>query len=472
MMNDFRNRIDKGVNKKVVLLVVTITSFLTPFMGSSINIALPPIGREFAMDTVQLAWIPTAYLLSAAVFLLPLGRIADIYGRRRIFTYGIIIYTISSLLAATSTSAIMLISLRIPQGIGGAMIYGTGIAILISTYPIEERGKVLGINTAAVYLGLSLGPFLGGLLTQHFGWRSLFLINIPLGLTIITLLLWKLKGEWAEAKGEKFDLSGSVIYGLSIIAMMYGLSLLPEILGLGVILVGTLGFIAFVWWETKAASPILNMSLFKDNRVFAFSNLATLINFSATFAVAFLLSLYLQYTKGFSPQTAGMVLVAMPAVQVILSPLAGRLSDRIAPQILASAGMAITTIGLILLTFLNQNTAIGFILVSLMVLGFGFALFSSPNTNAVMSSVKARTYGVASATLATMRQVGMMLSMGITMLIFSLNIGRVEITPEYYSVFVSSMKIAFVIFAALCFGGIFASLARGKTKKKVSKPSL
>jgi len=462
---------DEGVSKKVVLLVVTIASFATPFMGSSINIALPSIGREFAIDAVLLAWIPTSYLLAATVFLLPLGRIADIYGRKRIFMYGIFIYTISSLLAATSTSALMLILFRIPQGIGGAMIFGTSVAILISAYPKEERGKALGINVAAVYLGLSLGPFLGGLLTQHLGWRSIFLVNLPLGLTIITLLFWKLKGEWAEAKGEKFDLSGSVIYGSAIVAMMWGLSLLPGTLGAGVIAIGILGILAFVWWETRTASPILNMGLFKNNRVFAFSNLAALINYSATFAVTFLLSLYLQYTKGFSPQIAGMVLVSMPAVQAIFSPLAGRLSDRIAPQILASAGMALTTIGLILLTFLSQNTAIGFILVSLMVLGLGFAFFSSPNTNAIMSAVESRTYGVASATLATMRQVGMMLSMGIAMLLFAIYIGRVEITPEYYSLFLESTRIAFVIFAALCFVGIFASLARGRTEKRMSEPS-
>jgi EmrB/QacA subfamily drug resistance transporter len=455
----------KGVSKKVVLVVITIASFLTPFMGSSINIALPPIGREFSMDAVLLAWVPTSYLLSATVFLLPFGRIADIYGMKRIFTYGIVIYTISSLLAATSTSAILLILFRIPQGIGGSMVFGTGVAIIASAYPVKERGRALGINVAAVYLGLTLGPFLGGLLTQHFGWRSIFLANVPLGLIVIILLLWKLKGEWAEAKGEKFDLSGSVIYGLTIVAIMYGLSILPEILGLVVVLIGILGLIAFIWWETKAANPILNMNLFKNNRVFVFSNFAALINYSATFAVSFLLSLYLQYTKGFSPQTAGMVLLSMPAVQAIFSPLAGGLSDRIAPQILASIGMAITTMGLILLTFLGQNTAIGFILVSLAILGFGLALFSSPNTNAVMSSVQTKTYGVASATLATMRQIGMMLSMGIAMLIFAIYIGRVEITPEYYPAFLAGMKIAFVIFAALCFVGIFASLARGRLER-------
>ena len=455
---------DNNVSKRVVLIIATMASFLTPFMGSSINIALPSIGREFAMDAVSLSWVPTAYLLATAVFLVPFGRIADIYGRKRIFTCGILIYTISSLLLAISTSAVMLISFRIFQGMGGAMIFGTGVAMLTSVFPVGERGRALGINVAAVYLGLSLGPFLGGLLTQYFGWRSIFLVNVPLGLTIIAFVFWKLKGEWAEAKGHKFDLIGSVIYSLALVAIMYGLSLLPAMSGAGVILIGILGLLTFIWWEMKVESPILHMNLFKNNTVFAFSNLAALINYSATFAVTFLLSLYLQYTKGLSPQNAGLILVSMPAVQALFSPLAGRLSDRIEPRIIASVGMGLTTIGLGLLTFLDQNTAIAFILASLIVLGFGFALFSSPNTNAVMSSVEARSYGVASATVATMRQIGMMLSMGIAMLIFAIYIGRVEITPEYYPVFVKSLKIAFVIFTALCFGGIFASLARGKMR--------
>ena len=344
------------------------------------------------------------------------------------------------------------------------MIFGTGVAILTSVFPIGERGKALGINVAAVYLGLSLGPFLGGLLTQHFGWRSIFLANVPLGTIIVATVFWKLKGEWAEAKGDKFDLSGSIIYGLALVAIMYGLSLLPAMSGVWVILIGIAGILTFIWWETKATSPVLHMDLFKNNTVFAFSNLAALIHYSATFAVTFLLSLYLQYTKGFGPQHAGMILVSMPAVQAIFSPLAGRLSDKIEPRTIASMGMGVTTVGLGLLTFLEQNTPIGFILVSLIILGSGFGLFSSPNTNAVMSSVEKRSYGVASATLATMRQVGMMLSMGIAMLMFAIYIGKVQITPEYYPAFVRSLKMAFVIFATLCFGGIFASLARGKMR--------
>jgi MFS family permease len=218
----------------------------------------------------------------------------------------------------------------------------------------------------------------------------------------------------------------------------------------------------FVRWESGLRQPLLHMDLFRRNRVFALSNLAALINYSATAAVGFLLSLYLQYIKGLSPQQAGLVLIAQPIVQAAFSPLTGRLSDKLESRLVASAGMALTTIGLTLLIFLGNGTPYWYIVLSLISLGFGFALFSSPNTNAVMGAVERRWYGVASATVGTMRTIGMMLSLGIATLIFALQIGRVQITPEYYGAFLASVRIAFSIFAAACFGGIFASLARGK----------
>ena len=451
-------------SKEVVLLVATMASFLFPFMGSSVNIALPSIGKELSLDAVTLSWIATAYILASATLLVPFGRIADIYGRKRVFTYGIIIFTVSSLLSGIASSASMLISFRVLQGIGSAMIAGTGVAMLTSVYPADEIGKALGINVAATYAGLSLGPVLGGVLTQHFGWRSIFFINVPLGLVVIGVILWKLKGDWAGAKGEKFDFAGSIIYSLALVALVYGFTVLPAMLGVWLLVAGVIGLSVFVKWEMKTRTPVLDINLFRNSRVFTFSNLAALINYSATFAVAFLISLYLQYIKGFNPQSAGLILVSMPAVQAIFSPAAGRLSDKIEPRVLASAGMALTTAGLVLFIFLNGETPLGFIIASLILIGFGFALFSSPNTNAVMSSAPKRAYGVASATLATMRQVGMVLSMGVVMLMFALYIGRVQITPEHYPLFLESIRTAFIIFAVVCFGGIFASLARGKVR--------
>ncbi|MEM1666209.1 MAG: MFS transporter [Nitrososphaerota archaeon] len=448
--------------KRVALLVTTIGSFLTPFMGSSINVALPSMAKEFAMDVILMNWVAMSFLLAAAAFLVPFGRVADLYGRKRVFLYGLIVYTIFSSLSATSTSPILIIFYRAFQGVGGAMIFATAAAILTSVFPLGERGKALGINAASIYLGLSLGPSLGGLMTQNLGWRSLFILNAVIGLIAILIVFWKLDGEWAEAKGEKFDLIGSTTYGLALVVTMYGISLLPYELGLLLAGLGVLGLTTFVVWESRMKSPVLNISLFRNNVTFAFSNLAALINYSATFAVGYLLSLYLQNVKGLSPQNAGMILLVQPAMMAIFSPVAGRLSDKIEPRVLASVGMALTAVSLFLFTSLSEQTTTGFITANLLLIGLGFGLFSSPNTNAVMSSVERRFYGVASATLATMRSVGQMLSMGIVTTVFAVYMGRVQITPEYYPVFLKSVNLAFIIFSALCFVGIFASLLRGR----------
>ena len=451
-------------NRKPALLVTTLGSFLIPFMGSSVNIALPSIGKEFAMDAVLLSWITTSYLMSAAIFLIPFGRIADIHGRKKTFLYGFLVYTGSSLFCALATSPLSLISFRVVNGIGASMTFSTGVAILTSIYPPGERGKVLGINVAAVYSGLSCGPFLGGFLTHTFGWRSIFLINIPLGLFIVLLTLWKLKGEWTEAKGEKFDVTGSILFSVTLVMIMYGFPKLTSIEGICFVLSGALGVFLFVKWEIRTASPIVDINLFIRNKVFAFSNLAALVNYSATFAVSFLMSLYLQLIKGLAPQEAGLILISQPIMQAVFSPLAGRMSDRIEPRIVASIGMALTALGLFLLTFLDQKTTVYFIIGSLILLGLGFALFSSPNTNAVMSSVEKKSYGLASGILGTMRATGMMFSMGMVMLIFTAYIGRAQMTPSSYPFFMKSVKMAFMIFTALCLAGIFPSLSRGRVR--------
>ena len=451
--------------KLSALIIASTSAFLTPFMVSSINIALPAIGKEFETDAVLLSWVATSYLLAAAVCLVPFGKLADIYGRKKIFMIGQILISVTSLLAATSASAPMLIVFRVFQGAGGAMVFATGLAILTSVYPPQERGKVLGIAVAAVYIGLSCGPFFGGWLTQHFSWRAIFLANIPIGVFIIVLILFKLKGEWKGAEGEKFDFIGAVIYSIAIVAILYGISILPAKFSIALLILGVLTLIAFVKWERKMKSPVFEVSLFIENRTFAFSCLAALINYSATFAVTFLLSLYLQYIKGLTPQAAGFVLIAQPIVMAVFSPLSGRLSDRIEPRIIATLGMALTMLGLVLLTFVGNNSVLVFIVISLMILGFGFALFSSPNMNAIMGSVDKRYYGIASGSVGTMRLLGQVLSMGIATLIFALFIGRAQITPEYYPALIRSVKVSLIVFAGFCGVGIYFSLYRGRLRE-------
>lgn len=450
--------------KRSVLLVATLSAFLTPFMGSSINLALPQIGKEFNIDAVLLGWVATSYLLGAAAFLLPIGRIADIFGRKKIFTLGVSLFTFTTFLSAIAPSIKLLILFRALQGISGSMIFGTTAAILTSVFPPNERGKALGANVTAVYTGLATGPFVGGMLVHHFGWRSVFISVIPIGLIVLIVSIFKLKGEWFGARGEKIDFFGSAIYSISLVSMMYGFSLLPKTNGATLTSLGIIGLFIFCLWEMKAKTPVLDIKRFITNRAFAFSNLAALINYSATSAVGFLLSLYLQYIKGYSPQDAGSILIAQPIVMAIFSTPAGRLSDKVEPRFVASSGMALTVIGLFALIFLSSATKLGVLIAILILMGFGFALFSSPNTNAVMSSVDKRDYGIASGFLATMRLVGQMLSMGIVMLVFAVVIGRVQITQEVYPLFIKSMKIALGVFVALCALGTFASMVRGNVR--------
>lgn len=468
MIGDVIN-MNTPADKRAVLIAACLASFLTPFMGSSINIALPSIGAEFAMDAIMLNWVATSYLLASAVFLLPAGKFADIYGRKRVFLAGIIIFTVSSLLAALSPGASFLIAVRIFQGLGSSMIFTTGVAILTSVFPPGERGKVLGISVSTVYVGLSLGPFLGGILTEHFGWRSIFLAVVPVGFLGIYLTAARIKGEWAEARGERIDLVGCALYAATLIMMMYGLSRLSSVNGIWLILLGILGLACFLWWEARVENPVLDISLFKGEKTFAFSNLAALIHYSATFALVFLLSLYLQYIKGMSAQHAGLILVAQPLVMALFSPMAGIVSDRIEPRLVASLGMFITAAGLFLLAFLDNSTGIIYILGCLIIIGFGFALFSSPNTNAIMSSVKKKYYGVASGFVATMRLAGQMMSMGIVMMLFAVYIGKEPINPQNYNVFLQSIQTAFIIFTILCILGFFASMARGSIHTSAAK---
>jgi nitrate/nitrite transporter NarK len=247
---------------------------------------------------------------------------------------------------------------------------------------------------------------------------------------------------------------------------MGGIVLLPRDYALWLIASGLAGLAGFVAWERRVEHPVFDVRLFSGNRAFAFSNLAALFNYSATFGVTFLLSLYLQYIGGLSPQGAGMVLIAAPLTQALLSPFAGRLSDRIEPRIVASTGMALTTLGLLRLSLLDAGTSRASIVATLILLGIGFALFSSPNTNAIMSSVPRRFYGIASGTVGTMRLMGQLLSMGIATIAVTVMVGRVAITPEHFAAFLLSVRLSFTLFALLCGAGVLASLARGQTRPR------
>jgi EmrB/QacA subfamily drug resistance transporter len=450
--------------QRTALLVTTLDSFLTPMMGSAVSVALPAIAREFSLKAVGLGWVATAFLLAASALLLPCGRLADIYGRKKIFTVGTMLVVCASLLAGLAPVAWVFFLARVLQGTGGAMVFGTSVAILTSVFPPQRRGRVLGINVAAVYAGLSLGPFIGGLLTQYLGWRAVFLVNVPVGLLVVAAVWLKMPLEWAGSRGELFDWKGSICYSLALIAFMLGFTWLPGRRGAAMLVAAAVAFLLFIRWESHISHPIFNARLARGNTVFVFSNLAALVNYSATFAISFLLSLYLQYIKGLTPRNAGLVLIAQPVVMALFSPVAGRLSDRHEPRVVASIGMGLCAAGLFCFAWLGRASGLGTITANLMLVGLGFALFSSPNTSAVMGAVEKKYYGVAASTLGTMRAVGQMLSMGIATLVFSLIIGPARIAPANYPLFLRSMKVSFIACCVLCCCGIFFSLARGRVR--------
>ena len=452
------NEANPNLNKSVLLAVTMASNFLNPLMGAAVNIALPDIGAEFSMSAVGLSWVTMSFLLASSVFLIPFGKISDSWGRMKMFYYSNILFAISTLFCAFAVSPEMLIIGRFLQGVAAAGIFATSMAIVISAFEPHERGKMIGLNVMAVYVGLSIAPVLGGILTSSFGWRSLFYINAGAVLLIILAIKTKIRVEWVVPSQGKFDIIGTLIYMISISGLMYGFSRLPDTNAIVLTLSGIVGLIVFVRYELNQSNPVFDMQLFFKNKLFAFSNLSAFINYAATFAISFVLSLYLQYVKGLSPRDAGLILIAQPIIMAFVSTFSGKLSDTKDPRVLASIGMAISAVGLLMLTFISSETSYIYIIAALLVLGFGFGLFSSPNTNSVMSSVEKRFLGVASATVSTMRTTGMMFSMAVASLSVHLFMGDAKIDSTNLDLFMLSMKTVLIVFTVLCTLGIFSSL--------------
>lgn len=451
------------------VVIVAITSFMGTFLISSVNIALPAIEKSFSLDAVSLSWVVTSFLLATAIFLLPVGRWGDISSIGRIFKVGVVIFTFSSLFSGLSVSGSWLIIFRFLQGIGAAFTSTTGPAILVSAFLPQHRGRVLGISVSAVYLGLAFGPFAGGFLTQYLGWRSIFFVASAFGiLTTIIAFLYLGKDGTTAVGNKKTDFKGTLFYMLGLVLLVFGSSRIPSASGWLMMSSGILGLSIFWKLEKWSPSPVIHTGLFTQNRLFAYSNLAALINYSATFAIVFLMSLYLQKIKGLSARDAGIILVAQPAVMAILSPLAGKLSDRIQPRYLTTLGMMMCTIGLAVFSFLSASTPFWFIILLLIWVGLGFALFSSPNMNTIMSSVSKNQYGLASGSAATMRVIGQITSMTIATLFFAGIFGRqsVEAVPDH--LFLKALRWGFTCFSLVSISGIYFSYTRGKIKREIS----
>ena len=442
--------------KNLLLLICTVLSFFTVFAVNAVTIVIPSIAAEFHMSNIVQNWVTIIFLLVVAVLSVPAGQISGKYGLKKVTIISVVLFIIISIANVLVTSQEQFLACRLILGIALSFINVTSMAMIVNAFPPEERGKALGINITGVYVGLSLSPVIGGILNYNLGWRSVVLFGVPFLFVILALLLTRIDDEWSSFKNLPLDLKGSFAYGIGMVLFMYGFTILNTQLGVILTVLGVMILLIFAWIELKQAHPVFDIRFFKNHK-FLSANFASLCAYLATYAVTTILNYHLQYIKGFDSQTAGMILLVAPLCQVILAPLAGRLSDRFVPQILAAIGMALGTLSLILFSFLDSTTSIEFLFVAMILYGIGFGLFSPPNTNVIMGSVPPKDTSVASAAVATMRTVGQAMSMGILTLVFAFVMGDVPIIQQYYPLLIQSCQITCIVCVVLCIASVFAS---------------
>ena len=454
-------------DRRLILLTAVSTNLLGQIGLSGLNIGLPAMEVELALSAAQMGWISLAMFLTMAATAAPGAKLADILGRRRTSLAGYGACLAGLLWGALAGGAFSVIAGRSLTGLGLAVVLTNNTAMATSVYPPERRGRVLGYTTGAVYLGLSLGPLICGYLVVWWGWRAIFWFNIisflpPLALTALVKL------EQRPARGEKLDLKSAALWAASVLAICGGLvNITSWPLGPGLTLLGSMLIYSYIRVSLASPTPVLDLRLFTESRRFAFSSLAAFISYAASTGIGFVLALYLQYTRGLPVEQAGLLLMVQPACQALLTPLAGRLSDRFDPGLMASAGMALLSLALGLMAALLSPAMSWPLFVALLImLGVGFATFGAPNSNAIIGSAPPHRVGQASGTITATRLCGQVFSIALTTLIFSLTIGPGLITPDKYPAFMRAATLCFTLFTPICLAGVLASLARGRMAGK------
>ncbi|NLI62815.1 MAG: MFS transporter [Methanosarcinaceae archaeon] len=466
---------NKGYNelqKKMILAAVCFASFIGPFQGSMINIALPAIGDTFQINVGLYGWVSTSYLLTVATLLVPAARISDIVGRKKVFLTGITGIVATSIITPLTPNFYAFLLCQVLNGVCAACIMSTTVPIISEIFTGKERGAAFGINTAFVYMGVSFGPFIGGFVVSYLGWRSLFLMLLIPALLTAYIMYTNMKEDVFGDPNVTFDKAGTVFYAVSILTFLFGLTRIPETEGFIISFIGLVLLAGFVMFERKQKYPVFDVNLFFENRVFSRSNFASLFNYASTYAIVFFLSLYLQKVGMIEPKTAGLILLVQPLVQAIFSPYAGKLSGVISAKYLATLGMLITSFGLLLLTGLQKDLYLPYLIFTQIVLGLGIAFFAAPNTNMIMSSVSRKEQGSAGGIMATIRQIGMVFSMAVAMSSINYYIGGTEnLGPDTIDPFLSSMKLTFIICMILCILGAALSWSRGNIKQELKSES-
>lgn len=450
----------------LILVAIGVGTFMSALDGSVVNTLLPVMAMDLHATIAGIEWVSTVYLLVVSSLLLGFGRAGDIYGNKKLYVLGFVVFVIGSALCGLAPSALALVGLRGIQAIGAAMLFSNAPAILTKSFSPQQRGRALGALGTFTYLGLSAGPSLGGWLAGTFGWRSVFYINVPVGALAITMALIFIAHDPTEGKKEQFDLKGAILFMLGLVSLLGALNE-GHAMGwmdariTGMFAASVVMFAAFVYVELHTQSPMLDLTLFSD-KVFSSTTISALLNYSSVFSVLFALPFLLIQGRGLTAQHAGLILTAQPIVMAIMAPMSGALSDRIGSRIPATVGMAILTGGILFLAATIQMSSLGLVALALGIIGLGVGLFVSPNNSALMGSAPRHRQGIASGVLATARNFGMVLGIGISGAVFTTMMARHADTTQLAAMIVSVRMVLFVA-AGLAAVGTITSAVRPKT---------
>ena len=433
--------------------------------GSVVNTILPVLRSAFSSSIASIEWVVTIYLLVLSGLLLSFGRLGDMHGHKRIYLLGFIIFIASSALCGLASTVVEMVIFRAIQALGGAMLAANSPAILTKNFPARQRGQALGLQATMTYLGLTIGPSLGGWLADHFSWRAVFYINVPVGSLAFILSLIFINRDSHTDSREPFDFVGAALFLTGLTALLFGLNRgqdlgwisAPILISISTALI----ILAIFWWvETRIPSPMLDFKLF-SNTLFTLSVISAIFNYMCVYSVTFLMPFYLIQGLGMSPSGAGLILTAMPIIMAIVAPISGGLSDRFGTRLLAFIGMVALAGGLFLLSHLRTDSSPVDIALRLAVTGLGIGIFISPNTSALMGAAPHKRQGIASGVLATSRNMGMVLGVGYAGAIFTTKLGLLG--NQSANSFVLATQVSFLAATFIALLGIIVSAFRPHT---------
>ena len=431
-----------------VLIAIGTGSFMAALDGSVVNIILPVLRNFFKSDVASIEWVVTVYLLVISGLLLTFGRLGDLIGHRSVYVWGFSIFILGSMLCGTAWSSTFLVIFRGMQAIGGAMLASNSPAIVTGNFPAEQRGRAFGLVSTMTYLGLTVGPSLGGWLTQTFGWRTVFFINVPVGMLALILSLHFIPKDSPAEGSQRFDVPGAVVFLACLTALMLGLNKgadwgwsSPAVVGL---LVGALLLLAFfIWIELRTTAPMLDLSLFRIP-LFSTSTASAVLNYICIYSLIFLMPFYLIQGRGLNPSEAGLLLTAQPVIMAITAPISGAFSDKFGSRKPGMIGMGILAVGLFFLSRIGVGTGLWLVALSLAISGAGTGIFISPNTSALMGSAPKSRQGIASGVQAEARSFGMVLGIGLAGAIFTTHLAENTANSLYKGIDMGFLAAAIV----------------------------